>query len=469
VTTEEMTARNDPIALGADWRAHADQVMNAEADRRARSRKMRFDTISVHGIYDMTAALANHGSIIEPLSLATAQHFPSSDEMQAAFEYKIPAWGYARVSTPTIHYLEETLSLLETYGTAIEATSCVTSSGMAAIHMATSPFLSTEFDKEGQPANIVASTRLYGGSFMLFSRYAVERGVEVRWVADPLRVDEWASRVDAGTRFLFGEMPSNPGVAVFDIPAVAEVAHAAGVPLIVDSTVATPALLRPLALGADIVVHSLTKTIAASGFSMAGAIIARRSLVSRHGLDHLRDDFATWVKLLLARELGPTLSPFSALMVMSDLRTLRARVDDWSQTADTVSRYLVQHGKVTVVAYPGLIGHPGHEVARRDMQLVDGDASGHPVSRYGHLLSFVVRGGADAARRVFDQFELIWRATDLGRVKSVAAMPMTSTHQQQGESGRKLADIPAGMIRLSIGGEHPDDIIADLEQALDAA
>ena len=431
-------------------------------------RRMRFDTIAVHGLYDMEAALADRGSIIEPLFLSPAQHFADSDHMEAALAHLIPSWTYSRIANPTVHYLEETVALLETYDTTVEASACVTSSGMAAVFMATNPFLAA--DAALRSPNIVAMAKCYGGTFMLFSqRYAAERGIDVRWVRDPLDLDEWAARIDGQTRFVYGEMPTNPSVAVFDIPAVAELAHSNGVPLIVDPTVATPALLRPLALGADVVVHSMSKAMGGSGLSIAGALIARRGIPARVGPDELREDFATHVKLLPFRDHGPALSPFNALMVLSDLRTLRSRIDRWSRGAETVARFLSEHPEVEAVAYPGLPSDVGHEIAQRDLWLVDGDDDGRAVNRYAHLLSFDVRGGASAARRVLDGLRLIWRATDLGRIKSVATIPAISTHQQQGDEGRELAGIPANRIRLSIGGEHPDDLIADLDRALSAA
>jgi O-acetylhomoserine/O-acetylserine sulfhydrylase-like pyridoxal-dependent enzyme len=336
---------------------------------------------------------------------------------------------------------------------------------MSAIAMATEPFLAV--DPALPTPNIVASAKCYGGTFMLFSqRYAIERGVEVRWVRDPLDLAEWVSRVDAGTRFVYGEMPSNPTLAVFDIPAVAEIAHASGIPLIVDPTVATPALLRPLTMGADVVVQSLSKAIGGSGMAIGGALIARTSIPSRVGPDTAREDFATYVKLLPFRDHGPAMSPFNALMTLADVRTLRSRIDQWSLGAERVARFLSEHPGVESVSYPGLPTFPGHELARRDLWLADGDAAGHPVNRYGPLLSFDVRGGEAAARRTFDRLRLVWRATDLGRIKSVATIPAISTHQQQGDEGRELAGIPSNQIRLSVGGEHPDDVISDLDRAL---
>jgi O-acetylhomoserine/O-acetylserine sulfhydrylase-like pyridoxal-dependent enzyme len=302
---------------------------------------------------------------------------------------------------------------------------------------------------------------------MLFSqRYGVERGIDVRWVRDPLDLDEWGSKVDAGTRLLFGEMPSNPALAILDIPAVARLAHTHGVPLVVDPTVATPALLRPLCMGADIVVHSLSKSMAGSGLVIAGALVARQDIPSRVGPEELRKDFATYAKLLPFRDHGPAISPFNALIALSDVRTVRSRIDRWSRSAMAVADHLEGHPAVERVSYPGLRSFPGHELARRDLWLADGDDDGRPVNRFGPLLSFDVRGGAAAARRVFDRLRLVWRATDLGRIKSVATIPAISTHQQQGDEGRELAGVPSNQIRLSIGGEHPDDVIADLDRAL---
>jgi O-acetylhomoserine/O-acetylserine sulfhydrylase-like pyridoxal-dependent enzyme len=446
------------------------ELAAAEARRRTAMRQKKFDTIAVHGLYDMEAALANQGSIVEPLALCTAQHFENSDHMEAALSYQMPAWIYSRVANPTVHYLEETLALLEAYGCPFAATACATGSGMAATAMATAPFLSVA-DGPTARMNVVVSARCYGGTFMLFSeRYAVERGVDVRWVRDPLNLAEWAAAIDHNTRFVFGEMPSNPGLAVFDIAAVAELAHAVQVPLIVDSTVATPALLRPLAHGADIVVQSVSKSMTSSGLAIAGALIARPDIVSRVGPDLLRANFALYVKGLPFRDHGPALSPFNALMTLSDLRTLRLRMDRQSRSALAVAHFLAEHPAVETVFFPGLPTFPGHEIAVRDMWLVDGAKdgaeAGAPVNRYGHLLSFTVRGGVPAARAAFDRLQLIWRATDLGRIKSVATIPAISTHQQQGDLGRDLAAVPAHAIRLNVGAEHPADIMADLDQAL---
>ncbi len=448
----------------AEYVARGEAMAAAEAAQRAVMKTKKFDTIAVHGIYNMEAALANQGSIIEPGYLSSAEHFENSDHMEAALAYLMPAWVYSRIANPTVHYLEETLALLEGYDFDGDVSAVATSSGMSAVFMATNPFL--EHPERGM--NIVASARCYGGTFMLFGeRYGAERGVDVRWVCDPLDLNEWAEKIDGNTRFVYGETPSNPSLSIMDIEAVANVAHAAGLPLIVDSTVATPALTRPLLLGADIVVHSTTKSMTASGFGIGGAVVAKHGITTDIGPDEMRENFAMYVKLLPFRDHGPSISPFNALMTINDLRTLRHRMDFVSTSSMKVAQYLDSHDSVDRVAYPGLDSMPGHDVATRNMWLVDGaDDYGTEVNRYGHLLSFEVKGGAEAARKVFDEFEMIWRATDLGRIKSVATIPAISTHQQQGDEGRDLASVPPNLIRLNVGGEHPDDVIADLDRAL---
>ena len=453
------------------WIARGQEVAEQEAAARTTARGRRFDTIAVHGLYNHVAAAANQGSIIEPVYSAPAQHFPDSDALEAALGYLMPAWGYSRIANPTTHYLEETLALLEAYGSGLTASSVVCGSGMAAVHLATNALLSLNPDMPAAMPNIVASAKCYGGTFMLFKRYAAERGIGLRWIEDPLDMAAWERAIDADTRFLVAEVPSNPALAVVDIPALAALAHGRGdgagpMPLLIDSTVATPAILRPLSLGADIVIHSLSKAIGGSGLAIAGAITARHDIPIRVGTDDMRADFATHIKLLPLRDFGPSLSPAAALSLISDLRTLRTRVDAWSRNTMKVARWLEAHPAVAAVNYPGLASHPGHAIATRDFQLAD-EGTGPDAARYGNLLAFTVRGGLPAARRAFDRFDIVFRATDLGKAKSVAVIPSVSTHQQQGEEGRAIAQVDAGLIRLSVGGEHPDDIIADLAQALE--
>ena len=435
-------------------------------------KRWRFDTIAVHGLYTVEDAIEDYqGSIIEPMFLSTSQAYRDSDEMEAALAYMIPTWCYSRIANPSTYYYEWVLALLEGYGFDGETSCSSTSSGMAAILTAVQPFLVHKQEHVHEPRNFVATAQCYGGTFQQFNvRLMEERGIECRWVRDATNIDEWASQIDANTRFLYGELPSNPGQGFFDIRAVADLAHSHNLPLICDATVATPALLRPLCHGADIVVHSATKTMTSSGFGVAGAIISRSGITTNIDNAAMKKDFASYIKYLPNRDYGPNLHPMQAILTINDLRTLRSKVDLMSRSTERVARFLEAHPHVESVQYLGLPNHPLHDLASRYMWLVDAEHDslyGKPVNRYGHLMSFCVRGGAEATRVVFDGLQRIWRATDLGRIKSVATIPAISTHQQQGAEGRELANIPSNLIRLCVGGEHPDDVIADLDQALE--
>jgi len=439
----------------------------------AAMRKCRFDTIAVHGLYSMGEALDyNQGSIVEPIYMSTSQAYRDSDEMEAALSYQVPTWCYSRIANPSLYYYENVLALLEGYGFDGETSCCATASGMAAIASAVEPFVAVDPAEPRRPMNFVAMCQVYGGTHQLFGvRLAGERNIECRWIVDPTSLAEWESKIDEHTRFLYGEIPSNPQQAFMDVRAVADLAHRHGLPLIVDSTVATPALLRPLMHGADVVVQSVTKTLGSSGFGIAGAVIARKNLKCRWGSDEAKADFAAYLKKLPNRDLGPNLSPMNAILALNDIRTLRSKMDLFSRNTMQVAEYLAGHPRISRVDYLGLPNHPLHELASRYLFLVDAEHDreyGKPVNRYGHLMSFRVKDGAEAARRMFDALQRIWRATDLGRVKSVATIPAISTHQQQGEEARVMADVPANLVRLCVGAEHPDDVIADLDQALAA-
>jgi len=446
------------------------KLLSEREENLKRMKRCRFDTVAVHGLYSMEEALErNQGSIIEPTYLSTSQAYRDADEMEAGLAYLIPNWCYARIANPTTYYLEWTLALLEGYGTTLETGAVVTASGMSAIVNAVEPFLVKLSRAADEPINFVSSAHVYGGTFQQFNIRQREKGREVRWVPDPGDLSAWRSRIDEHTRLLYAELPSNPTLNFCDIEKLSEIAHSNGIPLIVDATVATPALMRPLAHGADVVVHSVTKSMTSSGVGVGGVIVSRKNLVSEKITDppEMIEDFAGWVKFLPFRDNGPSMSPMQALFTLNDLRTLRSKMDLVSLNSQKVAEFLEGHPKVERVDYLGLPSNPLHELAARYMFLVDSDLDGaRPVNRFGHLMSFRLRGGGEAARRVFDCFRMIFRATDLGRIKSVATIPAISTHQQQGEQMRALADVPANMIRLNVGGEHPDDIIADLEGAL---
>jgi len=438
----------------------------------ARMKAMKFDTIAVHGLYTVEEAIErNQGAVMEPLYLASAEAYADSDELEAALAYLIPAWVYTRIANPTTFYLEWVLALLEGYRTGSDTSCLVTASGMSAIVSAIDPFLVKQ--KEGpERMNFVTSIQLYGGTYQHFSvRKGKERGIDVRWVQHPHDLQEWKSKIDEDTRFAYMEMPSNPQQSFCDIKALADLAHSYGIPVIIDATCATPALMRPIAHGADIVVHSLTKSITAGGLAIGGALISRKPITTKVRNDdpNFKESFADYVKLWPYRDNGPAAAPMNAMFALNDLRTLRSRMDLVSQNTQKVAEFLSTHPKVYQVDYLGCSGHPLHALAKKYMTLVDSDdGKGGEVNRYGHLMSFRVDGPPENARKVFDGFKLIHRATDLGRIKSVATIPAISTHQQQGEEARRLADIPPQLIRLCVGAEHPDDVIADLDRALNS-
>ncbi len=449
----------------------ARRAMEWHEKQRAEMRQCRFDTIAVHGIYSMQESLDfNQGSLIEPVYLSTSQAYRDSDEMEAALGYMIPTWCYSRIANPSMYYYEGVLALLEGYGSGVETSCLGTASGMAAIQSAVDPFLVVDPKRPGARLNFVATCQVYGGTFQQFAiRKEKERNIEWRKVVHSTDISEWESKIDENTRFLYGELPSNPGQSFFDLKKVIDLGHQYNLPVIIDSTVATPALLRPIQHGADIVVQSVTKSISTSGFTISGAVISRKNITSNIDNDEMKADFATYLKLLPNRDNGPNISPMNAVLALNDVRTLRTRMDLVSRSTQTIAEFLEGHKHIEGVDYLGLKSHPLHELASQYLWLADSEVDElyqKPVNRYGHLMSFRVRGGAAATRKVFDAFRRIYRATDLGRIKSVATIPAISTHSQQGEEGRKIAGIPDNLIRLCVGGENPQDIIRDIDQAL---
>jgi O-acetylhomoserine/O-acetylserine sulfhydrylase-like pyridoxal-dependent enzyme len=435
----------------------------AKAIKVAKTRK--FDTIATHGLYTMEVAFSgNSGSIMEPIYLTTAEAYVDSAQMEAALAYKMPTWCYSRIANPSNSFLEDTIALLESYGSDIEASCLATASGMSAIRTATDAFLIK--DDSLPHMNIVTSAKLYGGTFQQFSvRRYKEQGIEVRWVCDPYNLQEWKSKIDEGTRFVYGEFPSNPAVAIFDIEKVAKLAHQMGISMIVDATCASPAITRPLLHGADIVIQSGSKVISTNGTSICGMLTSRKNIISKVGCDEMKADFAVWAKLWPYRDNGPGISPMNAILTLNDLRSLRMRIAQMSDTGMKVATYLENHPKVDRVYYPGLKSYPAFELAKKYMKLADTNEN-----KYSYMMAIEIKEKAPMdsvnARKFYDALQMIWRATDLGRCKTVATLNAISTHQQQGEEGRKLADIKPSTCRISIGIEDPEDIMKDLDQAL---
>ena len=437
-----------------------------------RVKAFKFDTLAVHGLYTVEEAIGqNQGAVIEPLYLASAQAYRDSDEMEAALSYLIPTWCYSRFANPTTTYLEEMMALLESYRTGHETSCVVTASGMAAIMLAVDALLIKQ--KEGpEKINFVSAIQIYGGTFQHFAvRKMEERDIEVRWVRHQDDLEEWKEKIDENTRFLYAEAPSNPQQSFCDPKALADLAHSWEIPFIIDSTCATPALMRPIAFGADIVIHSLTKSITTGGMAVGGALISKTPIVTKvkNASPLFKESFAEYIKFLPFRDNGPAASPTNALYALNDIRTLRSKMDLLSRNSEKVAEFLEGHPRVEKVDYLGLPDFHYHTLAKKYMKLVDSDnGESGEINRYGHLLSFRVDGPPENARQVFDRFKIIFRAGDLGRIKSMATIPAISTHLQQGEEARRAADVPPQMIRLCVGGEDPADIIADLDQSLNS-
>lgn len=450
----------------------AKEILKQKNQVLSRIKKYKFDTIAVNGIYTPEEAINyNQGSLIEPLFLGNAQAYQDTDEWEGAFRYQVPSWCYGRYANPTVWYLEQVLALLEAYRTGREASALVTASGMAAIKLATDALLAKQ-KKGPEEINFVSSLQLYGGTYQLFTvRLLQERGIDVRFVVNQKDLNEWKEKIDENTRFLYTEAPSNPQLAFCDIEAVVDLAHSWEIPFIIDATCATPALMRPIGYGADILIHSLTKSIGSSGLGIGGALISRKPITTKLKNENpfFKESFAEYIKWLPFRDTGPAVSPMNAFMFLNDLRTLRPRMDRLSQSCRKIADFLEQHPRVHKVDYLGLPGSPYHDLAKKYMKLADSDdGKGNELNRYGHLMCFRVDGPPENARKVFDSLKLIFRAGDLGRIKSMATLPALSTHLQPGEEFRDKADIPPQMIRLCVGAEDPGDLMADLDQALNS-
>ena len=325
--------------------------------------------------------------------------------------------------------------------------------------------------------NIVSASTLYGGTYNLFAHTFPQQGIEVRF-ADPRDPASFAKLIDARTKAVFCESVGNPLGNVTDIAALAAVAHAHGVPLIVDNTVPSPYLFRPIEHGADIVVHSLTKYIGGQGNSIGGVIVDSGKFpwaehkarfkrlnepdVSYHGVVYTEAlgpaAYIGRARVVPLRNMGAAISPFNAFLILQGLETLPLRMDRIGENSRKVAEFLQQHPKVNWVKYSGLPDHKDYPLVQKYMK---GNASG--------ILNFGVKGGREAGARFQDALQLILRLVNIGDAKTLATHPASTTHRQLSPAELEKAGVSEDMIRLSIGIEHSDDIMADLDQALAAA
>ncbi len=423
---------------------------------------MRFETQAVHAGYSPDP---NTRAVAVPIYQTVSYAFDDTQHGADLFDLKVAGNIYTRIMNPTNAVLEARVAALEGGVAALAL-----ASGMAAITAAIQTIA-----QAGD--NIVSASTLYGGTYNLFAHTLPRQGIEVRF-ADPRQPEGFARHIDARTKAVYCETIGNPLGNVTDIAALAAVAHAHGVPLIVDNTVPSPYLCRPIEHGADIVVHSLTKYIGGHGNSVGGIIVDAGKFdwvkhrdrfallvepdVSYHGVSYTEQfgaaAFVARARVVPLRNMGAALSPLNAFLILQGLETLPLRMDRICANALHIARHLQQHPKVAWVRYAGLIDHPDHDVAQR---LMHGRASG--------ILSFGVKGGREAGARLQDALKLFTRLVNIGDCKSLACHPATTTHRQLGPAELAAAGVSEDMVRLSIGIEHVDDLIADLDQALAAA
>jgi O-succinylhomoserine sulfhydrylase len=369
------------------------------------------------------------GEHAEPIFTTSSYVFASAEEAAARFSGEQPGNVYSRYTNPTVRTFEERIAALEGGEAAV-----ATSSGMAAI-------LSTCIALLKAGDHIVCSRSVFGTTTNLLTKYMAKLGVETSFVS-PLDMDAWRDAIRPQTRLLFLESPSNPLAEVADITAMAALAKASDSLLVVDNCFCTPALQQPLALGADIVVHSATKYLDGQGRCVGGAVVGRR--------EHM-DEILGFI-----RTAGPTMSPFNAWVFLKGLETLRLRMMAHSASALALAQWLVQQDKVESVYYAGLPSHPGHKLAAQQQKA------------FGGVLSFTVRGGRDAAWRFIDATRLVSITANLGDAKTTIVHPATTTHGRLSDAQRAESGISDNLIRLAVGLEELSDLKADLQRGLDA-
>jgi O-succinylhomoserine sulfhydrylase len=389
-------------------------------------RQRGFDTKAIHEGHENF----HPDSVLVPIYQSVAYPYEDAREAAEIFRGERPGYTYGRWDNPTVEVFEKRMAALEGAEAAIAA-----ASGMAAIFMLTHHLV-----KAGE--EIVSSNRVYGGTFGLFDVGLPRMGAKVNWVTTPESIDAWAAAITPRTRFLFVESPSNPGLFIGDIRALADLAHSHGIPLVVDNTICTPALQRPLELGADIVVHSTTKYICGNASALGGIIIGSRQLIE----DGIRKG--------PVRYLGPSMSPFNAWLNLLSLEHLSLRMERHCRNAMALARRLERHPQVVSVNYPGLPSNPYHRLVAPQM------------TGCSSLMSFVIRGDYDDAVTVIDALDLWTHATHLGTCRTIVTHPASTTHSAMGPEELRKAGIPPTLIRVSVGIEDEADIIEDIEQAL---
>ena len=422
---------------------------------------MKLETIAVHGGQKPDPTTK---AVAVPIYQTVAYAFDDTQHGADLFDLKVPGNIYTRIMNPTSAVLEQRLAELEGGIGALAV-----ASGMAAISYAIQTIA-----ESGD--NIVSASTLYGGTYNLFAHTFPQLGIEVRF-ADYRQPNAFEPLIDARTKAIYCESIGNPLGNVTDIAALAAIAHRHGIPLIVDNTVTSPALCRPFEHGADIVVHSLTKYCGGHGNSIGGAIVDSGKFpwaqhkarfkrlnepdVSYHGVVYTEAlgpaAYIGRARVVPLRNMGAALSPMNAFLILQGIETLALRMDRICDNAMKVAAFLKQHPKVGWANYAGLSDHADHALVQR---MMGGRASG--------IISFGVQGGRDGGARFQDALKLFTRLVNIGDARSLACHPASTTHRQLGPDELAKAGVSVDMVRLSVGIEHIDDLIEDLQQALAA-
>ena len=423
---------------------------------------MKNETVAVHGGYEtdpMTKAVA------VPIYQTVAYEFDSADHGAALFDLEVEGFRYSRIANPTTAVLERRVAALEGGVDAL----CV-ATGQAALNYAV-------LNLSAMGSNIVSVPQLYGTTYTLFAHMLPSQGIKVRF-AESDSHEAIETLIDGDTRAVFCESVGNPAGNVCDIEALAKVAHRHGVPLVVDNTAATPILLKPIDYGADIVVHSLTKFMGGHGTTLGGAIVDSGRFpwyehskrfpmfnerdASYHGLIYTEHfgarAYIARCRSVYQRTTGAVLAPLSAFLLLQGIETVALRVERHVENARRVAEFLRGDPRIAWVNYTGFADNPYHALAQKYL-------SGRACS----LLTFGVVGGLEAAKNFYDALTLVKRLVNMGDAKSLACHPASTTHRQMSAAEQRKAGVLPEMIRLSVGIEHSDDIVGDLDQALAAA
>jgi O-acetylhomoserine (thiol)-lyase len=421
----------------------------------------RFDTLSLHAGQRPDPAT---GSRAVPIYQTTSYVFDDTEHAAALFNLERAGHIYSRISNPTVAVLEERISALEAGVGAV-----ATASGQAALHLAIATLM-------GAGGHIVASARIYGGSHNMFTHTLPRFGITTT-LADPRDPDSFARAITDRTRLLFAETLGNPGLEVLDIKAVSDVAHMHGLPLLIDSTFATPYLCRPFEHGADLIMHSATKFLGGHGIAIGGILVdsGRFDWAASGKFPTMTEPYAGYHGISFAEEFGPAafimraraeglrdfgacMSPANAFYLLQGIETLPVRMGRHVANAVAVAQFLEKNPGVAWVKYPGLESHPDHALAKR--QLPNGA---------GAILSFGVKGGRKAGAKLIERLRVFSHLANVGDAKSLVIHPASTTHQQMSVEELAKAGVGEELVRLSVGLEDAQDLIDDLAQALSAS